>query len=94
MRADKTFSYTEAVPGPTEGGEVTLDSAPVGYQVQYHTHNPNLKFPSAFSGKDKIQSRRWSIPSFIITPFGKIKKFDPNTNKVKEILKGLRGCKC
>lgn len=42
-----------------------------------------------FSDDDKAQARKLGVPSYIITPTGRVMKFDPIANKIVEVLAQL-----
>lgn len=43
----------------------------------------------AFSDDDKATSKRLGVPSYILTPSGRVLKFDPSTGETSEVLSQL-----
>ncbi|MFZ1976638.1 MAG: DUF4329 domain-containing protein [Bacteroidota bacterium] len=73
-----TYSYTTPIPLGEAGGNL---QKPYGTVALYHTHGANTPGMNNenFSGADKIAAAELPGNSYLGTPQGVIKKFDPNT---------------
>jgi hypothetical protein len=52
----------------------------------FHNHPGPERSSEGFSEDDKAQARRLKVPSYISTPSGAWRKFDPIANKTTEVL--------
>jgi hypothetical protein len=64
--------------------------AGTAWAALFHNHPPGERYTSSsaelFSDDDIAQARRLKLPSYISTPSGAVKVFDPTTGKVSDVL--------
>lgn len=84
------YTYTSPVKGSYSGGVNTLYPGAKNVTIA-HTHgNYDPHFDNNnFSKTDKSSAKSAGLPSFVVTTNGSLKRFDPITNKVTTISRGM-----
>jgi hypothetical protein len=87
QNADGSYSTTGPNPGTTASSNPGTVPDGTKNAARYHTHGGNDPHydNEHFSPQDKTNARNDHVPSFVGTPSGAIKKFDPVTNHVTTI---------
>lgn len=91
--ANGAIQSTDTVTSGSAGGVRGTLKIPSGsLRGVFHNHPRRGKRDRCgeeFSQEDKGHARRLGVPSYILTPSGRVRRFDPSTGKTTDVLEEL-----